>query len=198
MKRVREENVNTIEYWDRVYARERESGRRRLYTDLWNSMLQYLPPGCYSLVDIGCGAGEFLRFISERRPEYLLYGTDWSVEGLRTAAQCCPQAALYQAVAGSFNLPRDDFDLAVCSEVMEHVPEPASFLDRVIRVVRPSGRILITTPWEWGASDPEHLWDYEGSEDFVALAPGEVELVASTIANAGRTLITVLRRKSSS
>lgn len=196
VKRVREENINTVAYWDRVYTGERGSGRRRLYTDLWNSMLQYLPPGCYSLADIGCGAGEFLRFLSEHRPGYALYGTDWSAEGLSTAACACSKAQLFLADPDSFNLPRNDFDFAVCSEVMEHVPEPAPFLARVIETGRPGGQVIITTPWEWGASDPEHLWDYEAPEDFVSLAPGEVELLASTIGNAGKTLITVLRRKS--
>jgi len=194
LKRNRQENINTSAYWDRVYARERAAGRRRLYEDLWRPMLLYLPQGSHTLVDVGCGAGEFLKFLSHHRPEYQLFGTDISAEGLLTAGQNCPGASLHLASGDSFNLPHGKFDIAVVSEVMEHVAEPAPFLSRVIDLLKPAGLLLITTPWKWGSSDPEHVWDYEGPEDFVSLGRGRVQLMGSAVANRGFTLITVLYR----
>jgi len=60
MRLIREENINTVEYWNRVYDFERRSGHRRQYNDLWKQMLKHLPPGQEYLVDIGCGAGGIL------------------------------------------------------------------------------------------------------------------------------------------
>lgn len=45
-------------------------------------------------------------------------------------------------------LPYEDasFDLAVSMDVIEHVLDPVGWLSEVVRVVRPGGRIFLTTP----------------------------------------------------
>ncbi|MCL6546826.1 MAG: type I restriction-modification system subunit M N-terminal domain-containing protein [Bryobacteraceae bacterium] len=52
-------------------------------------------------------------------------------------------------VAHGERLPFADatFDCAVASEVIEHLPEPERVLDEMWRVVRPGGRVLISTPY---------------------------------------------------
>ncbi len=44
-------------------------------------------------------------------------------------------------------LPDGDLDLVVCTEVLEHVPDPARALAELARVLRPGGRVLITVPF---------------------------------------------------
>ncbi|MBJ7329691.1 MAG: methyltransferase domain-containing protein [Solirubrobacteraceae bacterium] len=44
-------------------------------------------------------------------------------------------------------LPDDDIDLVVCTEVLEHVPEPGRALRELARVLRPGGRLLLTVPF---------------------------------------------------
>lgn len=194
MRRIRKKDLNSAEYWNRVYAPEERAGQHRLYFQLWKSMLHYLPAGKNTLVDIGCGTGEFLKNISGYRPEYELFGTDHSYDGLLSAAKKCPGARLFLADDQSFNLPRRDFDIATVCEVMEHISDPESFLGRVVDLLKPSGRLIITTPWRWGPSCPEHVWNYDGPEDFPPLARGRLKLVGSSVAGNPRTLITVLSR----
>lgn len=43
-------------------------------------------------------------------------------------------------------LPNDAFDLVVSMDVIEHVPEPAPWIGEVVRVMKPKGRLFLTTP----------------------------------------------------
>jgi SAM-dependent methyltransferase len=52
-------------------------------------------------------------------------------------------------MASADALPFDDgsFDCIICTEVLEHCPDPRSVLAEVSRVLRPRGRVFLTTPF---------------------------------------------------
>jgi SAM-dependent methyltransferase len=47
------------------------------------------------------------------------------------------------------SIPVEDesFDIVLCTEVLEHVPDPLSALREMTRIVRPQGRLIVTTPF---------------------------------------------------
>jgi SAM-dependent methyltransferase len=76
-----------------------------------------------------------------------------------------------RTVAGSaLDLPFVDasFDLVWSLGVLEHIGEPAGahergadrlrYLDELLRVVRPGGRVLLVAPHKWFPLDPAHDW----------------------------------------
>jgi len=46
------------------------------------------------------------------------------------------------------SIPADDgrFDLVLCTQVLEHVPEPAAVLGELARVLKPGGSLWLTAP----------------------------------------------------
>ena len=48
------------------------------------------------------------------------------------------------------------FDTVVCSEVLEHVPQPDVLLGEAWRVLRPGGHLVLTTPQTWGLHEEPH------------------------------------------
>jgi len=44
----------------------------------------------------------------------------------------------------------DTYDIVICTEVLEHVPSPAAVLRELHRVLKPSGKLLITVPQGYG------------------------------------------------
>lgn len=43
--------------------------------------------------------------------------------------------------------PASSFDAILCSEVLEHVPDPAAALNEFSRLLRPNGRLILTAPF---------------------------------------------------
>lgn len=52
-------------------------------------------------------------------------------------------------VSDLLDIPVDDasFDAVLCSEVLEHVPEPTKALDEFRRILRPGGMLILTAPF---------------------------------------------------
>ena len=48
------------------------------------------------------------------------------------------------------------FDVVLCTEVLEHLPEPQRALDEMFRVLKPSGTLLLTTRFLFPIHDAPH------------------------------------------
>ncbi len=67
------------------------------------------------------------------------------------ALDVVPTSGLH-VVSSALALPFGDgiFDGVICTEVLEHVPEPELALREIFRVLRPGGLAYITVPMTWG------------------------------------------------
>lgn len=97
-----------------------------------------------SVLDYGCGRGELLERL--RRRASRLCGVDVDADALRWAAR--PEGAELRQIPsrGSLPFPDEPFDTVILSEVLEHVADERGVLRECARVLRPAGRLLITTP----------------------------------------------------
>ena len=100
-----------------------------------------------TVLDIGCGNGYLLEAIAERRPGLSLYGLEPS-PGLAAAASARADGrwTIVQGSAAAPPFPPAAFDLITMTEVFEHLKEPAPTLLALRTLLRPGGRLLITTP----------------------------------------------------
>ena len=105
------------------------------------------------ILDIGCGFGELLEFLSRKYAKFSpeLYGCDISEIMLQAAQRRLGGVEL--ALCPAENLPYggNKFDYVICSEVLEHVLDPAKAIAEMIRVLKPQSLLIITTPhskWE--------------------------------------------------
>jgi SAM-dependent methyltransferase len=111
-----------------------------------------VPQGAVVL-DIGSGQGHFALDLQRERPDLRVWGVEYSAGGVRISRE---QAA-EQGLAARFverNLlepvmPDPDQPLAtyaVCSEVLEHVEEPATLLRNATSLLAPGAHVVITVP----------------------------------------------------
>lgn len=113
----------------------------------YDRALRYLDQvmGIGRLLDIGCGAGVFLSMAKKR---------GWTVSGVelspRLASQC-RQTLNVPVENGRFEdveLPRNSFDVITLWDVIEHVLDPVSCMQRARELLKPGGILVFCTPDE--------------------------------------------------
>src|SRR5262249_31696662 len=102
-----------------------------------------LPASSRKVLEVGVGAGVFTRYLSQQRCQVL--GIDINSTFLEAVASLPGVQTREVDVA---TLTASDFDLAVCSEVLEHLPPEDSItaLQRMFAALRPGGVLVLTTP----------------------------------------------------
>lgn len=102
------------------------------------------------VLDLGCGAAPGLRYFASRGVAAV--GVDVSRAAL-AAARCSLPSALLVLIdrAEALPFPAASFDIAILSEIVEHLPASEPVLRECRRVLRPGGVVLITTPNLWDA-----------------------------------------------
>jgi len=113
-------------------------------------LLRQLDRSC-SLLEVGCGEGSGLRYAATLGFANLT-GCEISAERLRRAATRTPPGTRLSLVSGSGELPFADseFDAVYSTAVIEHTLAPEAFLREIRRVVKPGGRVVISSDcWQW-------------------------------------------------
>jgi SAM-dependent methyltransferase len=125
---------------------------------IWRDLSGHLPRVHGNVLDVGCGA----------QPYRGLFGPNCSYCGIDTTAA---KADFGYDVANTTYFEGDTWpvadrsiDFVLCTETLEHVPDPRTFLAQAARCLRPGGEILITTPFSarWHFV-PHDYWRYTPS-----------------------------------
>jgi ubiquinone/menaquinone biosynthesis C-methylase UbiE len=98
------------------------------------------------VLDIGCGEGHITDAIRRIHGVDFVCGVDYSTIAVKKAARKYP--LINFCVTDAYRLPFFDgfFDIAVCNNIWEHVPDPLNLLNDVTRVLSPNGYLLVSTP----------------------------------------------------
>jgi 2-polyprenyl-3-methyl-5-hydroxy-6-metoxy-1,4-benzoquinol methylase len=116
------------------------------FLDAAHREISRLSPG--SILDFGCGEGFFLKAMQDRGlPEDCrVTGIDARDAALAVAREMCPGFTFENRDLFHLTPEEYQYDLVMAIEVLEHLPEPAPFLQHLIRLSR--GHILLTVPYE--------------------------------------------------
>jgi ubiquinone/menaquinone biosynthesis C-methylase UbiE len=126
-----------------------ENNRRKLLVDTIR------PKPGEVIADIGCEQGHLLSQLHQRCPQLKkLYGIDLSQFALNVAKNRAAwegwagKAELIYCDARKIKLPDNSVDVAISSNVLEHLPDPQQGFDELLRITKPGGRIILNLPNE--------------------------------------------------
>jgi ubiquinone/menaquinone biosynthesis C-methylase UbiE len=147
----------------RIAARLRNSSeeldfnqRRR---DAWVAEMASLLPAGSRVLDAGAGKTPYRRHF-----DHCLYQThdfaqyQGTQEGLMADSWHYGKIDFVGDIA-SIPVASESFDVVLCTEVLEHVPEPIAAIAEFSRILRPGGTVLLTAPLGSGAhQEPFHYY----------------------------------------
>jgi len=109
-------------------------------------ILNHVKPG-KSLIDIGCGTGEFLVQLRDRFDS--LVGIDVSSDSMEFAikkVESFNNVSLVRGELQSFCFPQEHFDVCLCLDVLEHVKPLSPLFQEIHRILRPGAEMIVTVP----------------------------------------------------
>lgn len=146
------------------------------------ALSHFFPKGTnIRVLEIGCGDGHMLNCFRRVKTHHVeTCGVDLSSQAVAKA-----KAAGHQAWAGRFEdiaVPEEVFDLVYASHVIEHVPDPLSFVLKVRQALKPGGIFAFWTP-NIDALDAkwfrrQHWGQYHFPRHWVFYTPGTVRRLA--------------------
>ncbi len=154
-------NLKAIEYWEcpatkfRWYSPAAAAGGGELYSQLekydwyymadkWEfSVALDLLGSVGSILEVGVGEGHFLQAAEGRG--YEVQGVELNPKGAERARSL--GFRIHESTLDELRKQTEQYFDAVCSfQVLEHVPNPRAFLEGMIRMIKPGGRMILSVP----------------------------------------------------
>lgn len=128
-------------YWTGIRIPAFLTGIYQERLEFTHMFLRQLPAG--RLYDAGCGDGQFLHLMAQHGWQGT--GVDFDAAAVETGKK---KYGLNLQVGDFQNVVIEEgvFDAVTMSHVIEHVPDPVSCLDKCRRLLRPGGRLVVSTP----------------------------------------------------
>ncbi len=119
------------------------------HRDRWvQAQFAALPAG-WRLLDVGAGEMPYKKFCAHLEyvsQDFAAYEGQGDGNGLQMGKFSAQSVDMVCDIL-EIPAPEHSFDAVLCTEVLEHVPDPVRALEKICGLIRPSGRLLITAPF---------------------------------------------------
>ncbi|MCY1720526.1 methyltransferase domain-containing protein [Prolixibacteraceae bacterium Z1-6] len=130
------------------YFQEREKGTEHSERRVREFIFSQAPKNPNRILDVGCGNAWVAELFCSSANEVI--SMDISHTNVGKALEKYPYKNHSGVVADVLNLPfrENSFDCIIASEIIEHVVHPNHFVENLIRILKPGGVLLVTTPYK--------------------------------------------------
>jgi SAM-dependent methyltransferase len=107
--------------------------------DQWVAMQAAAVPAGSRVLDVGAGKGRYRSLFAHCDYKAQDFAQEPSTIGQYTALD-------YESDITAIPVADGSFDVILCTEVLEHVPEPIQAVQEMARILKPGGKLLLTAP----------------------------------------------------
>jgi 2-polyprenyl-3-methyl-5-hydroxy-6-metoxy-1,4-benzoquinol methylase len=120
--------------------------RINLTIELAQEAISSMQPVIPRILDLGCGQGHITKELLKKFGSTELSGLDYSLSAIEYAHDHFQ--GIDFAVGDAYEAPysKEYFDLIVCNNLWEHVPDPIRLLTKIDVILKPGGYIIMSTP----------------------------------------------------
>jgi SAM-dependent methyltransferase len=172
-----------------VSPRDRVVAALRRFLDLqtgsiWRDLAVLLPQSRGVVLDVGCGAQPYRPLLDPR----VTYKAIDHAGAASAFGYSIPDTTYYEG--DRWPVTDGSIDVILCTETLEHVPEPSVFLAEASRCLKQGGRLLLTVPfaarwhyiphdyWRFTPTALKRLLSAAGFEHVAVFARGNALTVA--------------------
>ena len=136
--------MSSHEYYDQYWTEAGYQPRNHLFLKPIHDLYKEFLPAGSTVVDVGCGDGRTSGpWLTENGYDYV--GVDISAPAVRDASALGLKALVIDD-ATSLPFQSNSIDACVCIEVLEHLFAPQLAVKEIVRLLRPGGILIVTTP----------------------------------------------------
>lgn len=101
-----------------------------------------------NICEVGCAEGELLKYTYQVFPDADYFAVDISPAEIEKAKTNCASIPIEFSIqdATNLNFANEKFDIVICCEVLEHLPDPFAGLNELIRISH--SHIIVSVPNE--------------------------------------------------
>jgi len=145
METLDKKNINDEKYWDAFYGRTETEPLRQTRLFFYRNVVKYLhKKGRKTLLEIGCGTGHGLNYLSTVNKNYKYIGFDLSAEAIEAGKIKYPYLKLAQGDILKHNIRRYYDDILIV-QTLEHFYKPLELVDKLLNNCH---RLIISVPFE--------------------------------------------------
>lgn len=110
-------------------------------------ILREIPPTAQTVLDVGSGGAWLAQALKDSQQQIISF--DIAPKNTIAALQKYPYENHHAVTGDVYALPfaPHSIDCIVTAEVIEHVPNPATFLQALLKILKPNGKLIVTTPY---------------------------------------------------
>lgn len=139
--------MNSPEYWDGVYAKEKANKPMARDDPERDEILATPISDGDKILDVGCALGSFTRFLRHRFPKSEIWGTDISHEAIDYCREM--DRTIFYAnhpIENTDEFEESYFDVITASHIVEHFEDPKEIIIKMRKLVKKDGKIILVIP----------------------------------------------------
>ncbi len=135
-------DADTYDYFQPYECEATNDEFRRIH----QAIAKYVSSTSQIILDVGCGSAWVAKKYST---DSKVVSVDISIKNTSEALRRYSNKNHAAVVADVFNLPfkPESFDTIIASEIIEHLANPALFIQNLLLLLKPDGKLIITTPY---------------------------------------------------
>jgi ubiquinone/menaquinone biosynthesis C-methylase UbiE len=138
------------------------------------------------VLDAACGTGIVARLVAPMvGPSGRVVGLDYDPIMIEMARSRAPEIEWRQGDLQDLPFPDRFYDLVICQQGLQYLPDPGAGLRQIHRVLRPGGRMVLAT-WSDLAKSPGHVLLFRALA--AAIGPDRARPVAWSLADEAQLL----------
>jgi len=132
-------------YFEKIISLPKDKSENKIKIEwLGNALKRFSPDKVSTVLDIGCGGGTLLYTLHEKMPDLKIFGVELNKGYAELARRKLKGEIKNQSY--SSGMFKKQFDLIINTKVLEHIPDPLSFLTEIAEDLVEQGLFFIEVP----------------------------------------------------